>query len=474
MLQWTIEKYNLLKEKIYIYGAATTGAIFLRKLHSLGLDVRGFIDQRGAEIGTYYDLPVCSLKDIDDKNVRESVVIIAIKNVFEHESIAKKLYQTGCTKLIFRPKSVVIHKNESNLDKEMNIIYDQLFNGKDVALIPRVSGIENDELEDLGIRKKIDDDLIANIPLPYVYVDDYKGANKWSDMPCLGLFPHIGLFRYFMGESGAENDVEVYVNFCREAARKSGGIVTSEAWEKSIFARGLDVYYNMEASYYKDKDFFCSNAVHATLNDKGYFNIHSGKHRCAYLTAKREKYIPLRISRVDYDKWCKQICSKEEAVFWLKKNDERPPVLLWNPYMYDSSILSSSIYDRILFEMIELIFRRRINKEEERNSILICDSYMEFYTPLFRMYGLDVVVIDKNQERNDLYKSWCDIKSVPTCLAEPKSKHEYEYIIGENISGYSANVVVDIRLDRESYTMPWLVGLSVGSPVYAYLKVNWK
>ncbi len=473
MLLWKNEMYSISeKTKIYIYGAATTGAIFLRNLQMLNLTVCGFIDKRADEIDSYYGFPVYTVDKFNKIRIQDVVIIVAIKNVFEHEDIAKQLFNVGFSKIIFRPKAVVTHKNPMLLDRAVNNAYDKLLDGVNPDLVPCISNIENDKIEDVTIRAEFEDELIVNIPVPYVYVDDYKGMTKWSDIPCLGLFPHTGLFRYFLGHSAAEPDARRYIDYCRDAAERSGGIITSKTWEKSVVDRALDIFYNMEFSYNRDKALFCDNAVVANYNTKGYFNIKSGKHRCAYLIAKSEKYIPLRIRKSDYHKWCNHICAKEEAVFWQGTENSHTPVRFWNPYLYAVAGSSSSIYDVMLFEIIELIFRRKIDGKEMGNRIVIYDSYMEFYAPLFRMYGMDVSVIDKNRERRALYEDWCECKSVPTCIEESGIKYDFDYMIGENLSESTAKVRVNIKSTAKTDESPWLVGLSVGCPVYAYFDIN--
>ena len=78
------ESYVIRKaDSILLYGAATTGAILYANLTKRGFRVKGFIDQRADEIGSYYGLPVWDVAAGCCKGVCDSVVIVAIKNVFE-------------------------------------------------------------------------------------------------------------------------------------------------------------------------------------------------------------------------------------------------------------------------------------------------------------------------------------------------------------------------------------------------------
>ena len=88
------DMYTIQKEDpILLYGAATTGAILYGNLTDAGYRVAAFIDQRAHEIDSYYGLPVWDPAAAGRYAEQyAAVVIIAIKNVFEHERIAESLW----------------------------------------------------------------------------------------------------------------------------------------------------------------------------------------------------------------------------------------------------------------------------------------------------------------------------------------------------------------------------------------------
>ena len=99
-------KYSLKKnDKIIIYGAATTGAILYKNFIEANLDVIAFIDKRADETPLYYELPVWTLEQLKKYlcHNQDVVIVIGIKNVFEHEKIARKIYEIGGKRIVFRP-----------------------------------------------------------------------------------------------------------------------------------------------------------------------------------------------------------------------------------------------------------------------------------------------------------------------------------------------------------------------------------
>lgn len=394
-------------DKIIIYGAATTGAIFLKKIEQLQLDVIAFIDKRADEIDTYYNKPVISIEESKRHANNNTIVIIAIKNVFEHEKIAKKLWGYGYTKIIFRPYSVIVsHGKRSEL--EINEAYDLLFKSVLPQKIPRVVGMEKNQLIDHAIIKKEGEYVWANIPIEYVFTDNYENKSiVWGDIPCLGLIPHIGLFRLFLGE-GNDDYIE-YMKFCREAAIRSGGIKISPAWEQSVYLNRLDVFNHMEYEWEHDRSFFVENTIEAIYNSQGYFNISSGKHRMVYLIAKGCKYVPLKIKAKEYALWSGEKDAHDIYQYLYDNELDVLPIVLPNPYFYDFPCSSSAFYLNVLHMLITNIFKSEyyLNGEFDfaGKQILICNSPMAMYSNYLQMLGFKVSILEKNSANAECYRT---------------------------------------------------------------------
>ena len=120
--------------KFIIYGAATTGAILYHNLKESGYKIIAFVDKRADEIDSYLELPVWNLRQAEKYfgTCDDVIVIIAIKNVFEHEKIAKTIWNLGCNKIIFRPSSVIEGRGKTE-DLNLNVIYDNAIKGRLVS-----------------------------------------------------------------------------------------------------------------------------------------------------------------------------------------------------------------------------------------------------------------------------------------------------------------------------------------------------
>lgn len=286
--------------KIIIYGAATAGSRLVDRLEKMQIEVQGFIDKRAYEISDLKGYPVWAIneKELLQSIKDDTVIVIAVKNVFQHKFILKQLVKnTGCQKYIYLP---VEEEKDSNLMKKA---YDDLLYGKIEFpyTLETVEKVYINKFERADNRKVEGDEVIIHVPVGTVfsnYVEDKSSI--WGDVPIMAHFPHIRLFQFFANE--AKGRVDWYLDFCMKASENMQ-IVQSEAWKTNVLENRKDVYDRMLNEYELSKDFFSKNAPTAQWNEKGYFNLTSGKHRATFLVAKGERYLPLRISVEDEMKW---------------------------------------------------------------------------------------------------------------------------------------------------------------------------
>lgn len=466
------EKYILNKNsKIVIYGAATTGAILYHNLSNQGYDIVAFMDKRADEIDSYYDLPVWNFQEAEMyfETDNEIVVIIGIKNVFEHEKIARTLWGMKCNKIVFRPYNAVEGMG-SIKDKELNKIYEQALHGS-LSYCYIINDYEDISLKDNAIILENNEYVIANIPSQYVFTDNYKDKNiLWGDIPCLGLIPHIGLFNLFLGKQN--QDYKEYICFCREAALRSGGIVTSKAWEDSVFANRLDVFNHMQYAWEHDRSFFIKNTVEAVYNHKGYFNIKSGKHRIVYQLVKGSHYIPLKIQKSDYYIWRNEDIALKLKELLKEANNDSLPVIIGNPYYYNYPCNSSDFYKRILDEMILLIFREQYYKRKkfvfEGQKILFYNTPLALYADIFIMLGFDVFIF----EQNDINKKMINMLTDGKCFhVDQMSNDTYTWAVIEGKDA-AMNIKTEktIRISNEENGQVLASGLANGEFISAFLK----
>lgn len=471
------ERYVLEREApILLYGAATTGAILYRNLTANGFSVHGFIDQRADEIDSYYGLPVWDTETAGRyAGAHGAVVVIAIKNVFEHERVAAGLWRAGCRRVIYRPYRSVCG-GETDQDRLLNEVYDRLMAGNCSGLpaCPEVAGPERRALQDRAVLLRQGDYVTANIPAPYVFTDRYEDPDvPWSDIPCLGLLPHLGLFDMFNGTWNPDH--AEYIRYCRRAAEKSGGIVTSRAWEASVYQNRLDVFNHMQYSWEHDRDFFIRNTVEGRYNPKGYFNIRSGKHRMAYLLVKGSRYLPLRIKTADYEAWRGRERAERIMELLWEAGEETLPVALGDPYLYDCAGGTPAFYERVLFSLLTGIYRDAFRAGRPLyfagETLLFSNTPMALYADIFQMLGFEVFLHESDPLRKRLSEAVCP-SAPPRCLESLRAGPEaYDLAICEgepSAEAPPARIAVTICGEAREGGAPLACGITGGRIRYAF------
>lgn len=476
------KEYQIDKDsQVILYGAATTGAILYRCFMEHGYQVVAFIDKRADETESYYGLPVISLQEAEKwfSQIPEAIVVIAVKNVFEHEKIAKELWRIGCERIIFRPYAVVNGSGEPQ-DCMLNQAYDGVLKGEFLSKLYHIKGFDKFEPKDQAVIYETENgDIIANIPIYDVWTDDYKDKEIiWGNIPCLGLIPHIGLFRLFKGEKN--EDYEEYIKYCRQAAVRSGGIKTSLKWENSVYKNRLDVFNHMQSSWEHNREFFVQNAVRAVYNEKGYFNIRSGKHRIVFLIVMGMRYVPLRISKNDYMRWS----NKRQAlrIYELLDADHKTelPCILDSPYFYDYPCSTSDFYDKLLNRLIGIIYSDEYYKERafhfEGKRILLYSTPMAFYAHIWEKIGFRVTIYEDDEEQRRLINVVTNEK-IEFAYNDSELEKEYFLVVTEDkarISSMSfcaeSNYVISVTSAENQAEEVILSGFSEKGLLYAFLQ----
>lgn len=320
--------------KFILYGAASIGGIVKDTLESCGYNVVGYIDKRAHEMDQYNGRPVWSIhKAVELGHDEEIVVYISVKNVFEHEKIARQLTKAGFQNLIYKPYNVLLG-NASVKEKELAQLYDDLFDGhlKGAEFVVPDCAHE-DSLHDYALISKENGQVTAYIPVEYIFTNDYQEdeMRKWGNVPIPCFFTHINFFRSLDGDQNCS--VMPYLKeYCEFTAQIEGKIEITDAWRDNVIANRTHIFEQMNESLQLDPLFFVRNAATAVWNRKGkYFNLTSGKHRCTFLAAKGNKYIPLLVSEVDYEEFvngAKVSCVKKAVDLY------DGTVLIPNPYFY--------------------------------------------------------------------------------------------------------------------------------------------
>lgn len=340
---------------IYLYGAASIGKIVLKGLSSF--NIQGFIDMRGKEIQSMCKKPVYSLEDMPSLAEEDDVIIVTVKNVFEHEEIAYSLYLRGCKNIIYKPKGV-LEGNATEHEEMLSDLWDEIVSGDDRLMdrrIPQYQPAFRYDFVDYAKIRETDERVIANIPLELIYTNDIDSF--WGNINIQALYPHISFFGFLDNKSGTEK--ESYIEFCEQAASTIGDIKITEAWRENVLRNRTGIYEQMCNALDLDPDFFIRTAPTADWNTKGYFNLTSGKHRATFLVSKGKRYIPLSIAKPDYLSWLQ----KEEYIVFKEQfvhdgvRETKSKIL--HPYFYKFPCVEPIFYTRFQSDILSFLCRKR-------------------------------------------------------------------------------------------------------------------
>ena len=477
-------------EKILIYGAAAIGLSVYDICKELSIPVLGFLDKRGDEIQELNGLNVWSIDDAGvDAIDRNTVIFIAVKNVFEHDNIAKILIDKGFSNIIYRPYAVIKGLGNQN-EKKINEVYDRFMNSELVEDdIPKTFRACQYEYKDYATIRKTEQGRVVYVPIESLFTDKEKSTSRWnwSNIPIMGLVSHIAFFRWMDQQEGFLP--EKYLEWCINSAKIKGQIKITEQWKENVIKNRADVYVNMNESLERDFDFFIRNAPIAEWNDEGHFNLVSGKHRATFWLAKGRRYIPLKVSEDDFKKWINR--AKTDSIIKemnaLNIGNIHAPVE--HPYFYDIPCENRNFYYKLLCEFIFIIATKQYEKSgyinfSKMEAVFISlndDGYTE--RTLLR-YGmkvdaynksaiatmLDALVVKQDERCRDVscqyalveYGYGTDIcfKDIlkhtiqyMICLVAVRDSEEFEIAIGND---YSVVKLKESYKDNENTRIYWL------------------
>lgn len=397
---YMVTKFVLDKNSnIIIYGAATMGSILLDRLNSMNVHVKGFIDKRAYEIKTLKGYPVW---DINDKKLHKqmdesTVIIIAVKNVFQHQGILMKLLEcTTCRNYIYMPIQVS-DKNSQMMKEAFNDVFynDIVFPYE----LETVNDVCMNSFERADNRRVINNEVVILVPVGFIFTNNIDTKKSiWGDICILAYFPHIRLFQFFEGIDSGE--VESYLEFCMNASENMG-VLQSDSWKNNVLENRKNVYDEMLNEYELSLDFFYNNAPSAIWNSKGYFNLTSGKHRATFLASKKCRYIPLRISIEDEAKWINYKVAEETYSYLNSVGVHSLEYTVDNPYFYRFKNEYGDFWNVVLAEVVCRLaeYLYKIHGKVSFDKIKILNLYEKNRYLARYLYKMGANVIDLNEEQ---------------------------------------------------------------------------
>lgn len=345
--------------KIIVYGAAYLGHIFTNILEKQGYEILCFIDSRADEIDCMLGKPVYSIEEAKETyQSYEPLVIIAVKNVFEHSKIANQLIKAGFKKFIYKPREILDGKDIPELNN-ISTAFDTLQAGENIENLELIC-TENAGLPVKSMRYLVEEkegEVTVMLPIQMLF-QDRKDFNDENDIEVnvMFLFPHIEFFQYLQGIP--ERDCQKYVDYCKQAANNLGTFQVTKAWEQNVIRNRAEVYEEMNKSFLMDREFFYRGAPRVTWNKNGYFNLNSGKHRATFFASKGLAFIPVKMSKGDRDIWLNQLVADRYFDSLIKQEILEIPAPIEHPNYYDYSCGGKSFFENLLF-----VLARECSKE---------------------------------------------------------------------------------------------------------------
>lgn len=337
---------------IVLYGAGEVGDIIGKNIKEKGYNLIGYIDRKnhGKKMN---GVPIVDLYvDIFEK--KTSVIIVCLADGTLHKDIANLLFELGYIHILFIPFG---YKFPDETAREINEIYDSFYYGyfssMELVEIKAYCDLINEE-QGYGRYINFVNESWMNIyvDIEFLYTENLNlwegdlskihGKSKYNDINVCSYRPYIALMDSLLGKGDFINeywDAWDRLPFDKESRIKNREILVDEY------------------EYHKSRNdtFFIESATKAVFNPSGYWNLHGGHHRIAYLIAKGEMLLPVKVRKEDYEKW-KNVCAfknYKEELYLLTKGIFKVKIL--HPAFIDYDAEREKTTNRIFKDVINHI-----------------------------------------------------------------------------------------------------------------------
>lgn len=368
------------KDNMVIYGGGALGKeryrYFSRHYH-----VSAFFDQNAASISTKdIDIPVYTPQEGVNKLGTHIVVVVCIHNAFMHQEVAQNLYDLGIDKIIFLPMGegyltgprvqmleIYTYCCEHDIDR--------------IREIPYYSTLVKSAFVDCIIRKS-SEYIVSWCPIDLLYTEE-----NWPDgnanIPVASFRILAEGYEFFQGRiDNADNFIQVYMP--EDGQSENVG---------DFLQRRFNTYLMLEKEWKENHEYFMYAPVEVKWNERAYFNVLDGHNRVCFLIDKGCRWIPVRMSRADYELWlnnsvCKVICDK------LEGREQQFSYHLPHPLFKYEKITKDDLCVDILCEVL-----RYLGKESTKiNNMLEISEYEGYFAANFLRMGAKYAALIEDRE----------------------------------------------------------------------------
>lgn len=398
------------KLKVAIYGINSYSQMLAARLHEMNFSVCAYIDRRAKEVRSIDGVPVYDMQDAFFETVDDNVcTVIMLQNAMQHDEIANELFQKGIHKIIFVPMGLQYNEQYASLLRE---IYNSILIGdfESINAVPYYDSLIQ------SFRKKWDNIiceetrnfLIVRVMADIVYTNPREAVKgrenlmQYADMPLIAYRPYNEMFTYYWG-GVQDGDITEYLN----DYGVNSCTYTHTFTDNKIILQREQLYELWNEHFQNGIDFFISSAPLAKWNQNGYFNLLEGQHRTLFLLKKGVYYLPIRITRADWDKW------RNERVFCRMEDTRKKLILtipIQNPYFQNNVF-----YNKISLIESMLLIQQNLSKELYfEKTVLSCDTLLGYYGFNLRRMGASEVTVYVDDSKKAAVEYLSDLYGLKT------------------------------------------------------------
>lgn len=353
--------------KFYLYGVNYQAKKILHNLIRNGFTVDAIID-RNVNQNNILDAKIISIEMLNDRILGKVnyCIIICLQNALQHDSVVKKLLEYGFSQIIFLPINFNLSDKKANILRKL---FNKIIRGENI-LNAEIPFIHTGAILDDGIIEYSSDEfLYAWIPVELVYTNAVSVADEhvpFIDRPLSVFYPYFELYDFLEGRIEQCEDYFILQQYVKPS-------IQEDKWKKNILLQRQELIYIFEREFRKGMSFFIASASQAVWNKKGYFNIKDGAHRNIFLIRKGVQYLPLAISKCEYEIWMNTQYFRK-YIHKLMNDIIDHPYLIEHPYLEGYNLNWEINYK--IGTALEYIF---LYKNIESKKIIFYGRYADYY-----------------------------------------------------------------------------------------------
>lgn len=299
-----MDSYYFREKKILIYGAGSLGITCHNILRKANIQVAAYIDKRADTLKEYEGYKVYAVNELSEwKDKDKYCIIIAIRNVFDHSQLALHFYKLGFRALIFKP-TMVLKGMKNPVFDNISSAHDSLmikFEAPDMPIMYYEKEKIFEARYDLSLACSKEGFYKVHVPAELLF-SNVIPRYLWTERNFVSNYVGVELYRAFQGVGDLSQVIEKYVQRFALPGAIDMKVDVSGAWEEILIDSRLAVYNEMCDKMAIMPEFFVENCTTVSLRENGGFKlVASGKNRVSFLIARGYRYIPVMISKKDYE-----------------------------------------------------------------------------------------------------------------------------------------------------------------------------